>query len=47
MEHENEKTLEFRDVTVMRQIDLALLCRIENLHLWIAPSPLQPRAKAM
>jgi hypothetical protein len=42
MEHENEKTVEIRDVTVMRQTDLALLCRIENLHLWIAPTRLQP-----
>ena len=40
--HEDEDTVEIRDVTVMRQTDLALLCRIGNVHLWIAPTRLRP-----
>jgi hypothetical protein len=37
-----EDTIEIRGVTVMRQTDLALLCRMGNQHLWIAPTRLQP-----
>jgi len=37
-----EDTIEIRGVTVMRQMDGALLCRMGNQHRWIAPSYLQP-----
>src|SRR4029077_328279 len=40
MQHEN--TVESRGVTVMRQTDGALLCRMGNQHRWIAPTQLQP-----
>ena len=37
-----EDTIEIRGVTVMRQTDRALLCRMGSQHRWIAPSRLQP-----
>ena len=37
-----EDTIEIRGVTVMGQTDLALLCRMGNQHVWIAPTQLQP-----
>ena len=37
-----EDTIEIRGVTVMRQTDVALLCRMGNQHRWIAPTQLQP-----
>jgi len=37
-----EDTIEIRGVTVMRQTDLALFCRMGNQHLWIPPTQLQP-----
>ena len=39
---QNEDTIEIRGVTVMRQTDVALLCRMGNQHRWIAPIQLQP-----
>jgi hypothetical protein len=35
-------TIEIRGVTVMRQTETKLLCRLGNQHRWIAPSELQP-----
>ena len=35
------ETIEIRGVTVMRQTDVALLCRMGNQHRWIAPTQLQ------
>jgi len=37
-----EDTIEIRAVTVMRQTDEALLCRMGNQQRWIAPTQLQP-----
>ena len=37
-----EDTIEIRGVTVMRQTDVALLCRMGSQHRWIAPSQFQP-----
>ena len=37
-----EDTIEIRGVTVMRQTDGALLCRMGNQHRWIAPTQLRP-----
>ena len=37
-----EDTIEIRGVTVMRQMDGALLCRMGNQHRSIATSYLQP-----
>ena len=37
-----EDTIEIRGVTVMRQTEVELLCRLGNQHRWIAPSQLQP-----
>src|SRR5439155_13652457 len=37
-----EDTIEIRGVTVMRQTDGALLCRMGNQHRWIAPAQFQP-----
>jgi len=37
-----EDTIEIRGVTVMRQTEVALLCRMGNQHRWIAPTELQP-----
>ena len=37
-----EDTIEIRGVTVMRQTDVALLCRMGNQHRWIAPTQFQP-----
>jgi hypothetical protein len=37
-----EDTIEIRGVTVMRQTDGALLCRMGNQHRWIASTLLQP-----
>src|SRR5437667_12777950 len=37
-----EDTIEIRGVTVMRQTDGALLCRMGNQHRWIAPTQFQP-----
>jgi hypothetical protein len=37
-----EDTIEIRGVSVMRQTDAALLCRMGNQHRWITPSELQP-----
>jgi hypothetical protein len=36
-----EDTFEIRGVTVMRQTESALLCRMGNQHRWIAPTQLQ------
>jgi len=36
-----EDTIEIRGVTVVRQTDVALLCRMANQHRWIAPTQLQ------
>jgi hypothetical protein len=36
------QTVELRDVTVIRQTDLALLCQIGTKPHWIDPSRLQP-----
>jgi len=36
-----EDTIEIRGVTVMRQTEAELLCRLGNQHRWIAPSQLQ------
>jgi len=36
-----EDTIEIRGVTVMRQTDGALLCRMGKQHRWIVPSQLQ------
>jgi len=38
----HEDTIEIRGVTVMRQTDVALLCRMGNQDCWIAPTQLQP-----
>ena len=35
-------TIEIRGVTVMRQTEAKLLCRLGNQHRWIASSELQP-----
>ena len=35
-------TIDTRGVTVMRQTDGALLCRLGTQHRWIAPTQLQP-----
>ena len=40
MKHED--TIEIRGVTVERQTDGGLLCRIGNQRRWIAPTMLQP-----
>ena len=37
-----EDTIEIRGVTVMRETDVALLCRMGNQHRWIALTQLQP-----
>ena len=37
-----EDTIEMRGVTVERQTDDGLLCRIGNQHRWIAPTMFQP-----
>lgn len=37
-----EDTIEIRGVTVTRETDVALLCRMGNQHRWIAPAQLQP-----
>jgi hypothetical protein len=37
-----EDTIEIRGVTVMRQTEGALLCRMGNQHRWIASTLLQP-----
>jgi hypothetical protein len=37
-----EDTIEIRGVSVMRQTDGALLCRMGTQHRWIATSCLQP-----
>jgi len=37
-----EDTIEIRGVTVTRETDGALLCRMGNQHRWIAPAQLQP-----
>jgi hypothetical protein len=37
-----EDTIEIRGVTVMRQTDGALLCRMGNQDRWIAPTQLRP-----
>ena len=37
-----EDTIEVRGVTVMRQTDGELLCRLGNQHRWIAPTQLRP-----
>ena len=37
-----EDTIEIRGVTVMRQTDVALLCRMGHQHRWIAPTQFQP-----
>ena len=37
-----EDTIEIRGVTVMRQTDAALLCRMGNQHRWIAATQFQP-----
>ena len=37
-----DDTIEIRGVTVMRQADGALLCRMGTQHRWIATSYLQP-----
>jgi hypothetical protein len=37
-----EDTIDTRGVTVMRQTDGALLCRLGTQHRWIAPTQLQP-----
>ncbi len=34
-------TIEIRGATVMRQTDVALLCRMGNQHRWIASTQLQ------
>src|SRR5213080_1403632 len=36
-----EDTIEIRGVTVVRQTDVALLCRMANQHRWIAPTQFQ------
>src|SRR5689334_3587098 len=38
----HEDTIEIRGVTVMRQTDGALLCRMGSQHRWIASIQLQP-----
>ena len=40
MKHED--TIEIRGVTVTRETDVALLCRMGNQDRWIAPTQLQP-----
>lgn len=37
-----EDTIEIRGVTVVRQTDGALLCRMGSEHRWIASTQLQP-----
>ena len=37
-----EDTIEIRGVTVMRQTDVGLLCRMGTQHRWIAPTQFQP-----
>jgi len=37
-----EDTIEIRGVTVIRQTDVALLCRMGNQHRWIALTRFQP-----
>jgi hypothetical protein len=37
-----EDTIEIRGVTVMRQTDGALLCRMGNQHRWIDSTQLRP-----
>jgi hypothetical protein len=37
-----EDTIEIRAVTVMRETDVALLCRMGNQDRWISPTQLQP-----
>jgi hypothetical protein len=37
-----EDTIEIRGVSVLRQTDAALLCRMGNQHRWIASTHLQP-----
>jgi hypothetical protein len=37
-----EDTIEIRGVTVMRQTDVALLCRMGHQHRWITSTQLQP-----
>jgi hypothetical protein len=44
MQHED--TIEIRCVTVIRQTDVALLCRMGNQHRWIAPTQFQPGSTA-
>ena len=39
---EYEDTVEIRGVTVLRQADGALLCRMGTQHRWIAPIQLRP-----
>ncbi len=39
---QREDTIEIRGVTVMRQTDLALFCRMGNQDRWIAPTQLRP-----
>ena len=34
---QSKDTIEIRGVTVMRQTDMALLCRMGSQHRWIAP----------
>ena len=36
-----EDTIEIRGVTVMRQTDMALLCRMGNQQRWIVPTQFQ------
>jgi hypothetical protein len=36
-----EDTIEIRGVTVVRQTDLALLCKMGNQQRWIAPTQLE------
>lgn len=37
-----EDTIEIRGVTVTRETDVALLCRMGSQHRWITPAELQP-----
>jgi len=37
-----EDTIEIRGVTVIRQTDAALLCRMGHQDRWLAPTQLQP-----
>jgi hypothetical protein len=37
-----EDTFEIRGVTVVRQTDVGLLCRMGNQQRWIAPTEFQP-----